>query len=209
MPENAHRPLSHASPKGDRSMFSADVFHAKHVFRPKNGPVPSRPLRGGKRRTATLSHPRGCTISNVCQKYRAFRGRPASLKRTGRPVSVSRRGAHRCGRFAAWPRFPSGRTNRPRCSTATRWPDNACSRPGLPRSGRTTCKRRTSVVVFVPEGSQETVCPSGWASTATTTYQVAPALAMHSSSIVAVASRPNKHDGEGLPGGVSVCRVRC
>ena len=27
-------------------MFSADVFPAKHVFPPKNGPVPSRPVNG-------------------------------------------------------------------------------------------------------------------------------------------------------------------
>ncbi|MCD4726340.1 MAG: hypothetical protein K8R46_01665 [Pirellulales bacterium] len=27
-------------------MFSAGVFLAKHVFRPKNGPVPSQPMNG-------------------------------------------------------------------------------------------------------------------------------------------------------------------
>jgi hypothetical protein len=32
--------------EGDRSMFSADAFRAKHAFPPENGPVPSRPVNG-------------------------------------------------------------------------------------------------------------------------------------------------------------------
>ena len=32
--------------EGDRSMFSAGAFLAKHVFPPKNGPVPDQPVKG-------------------------------------------------------------------------------------------------------------------------------------------------------------------
>jgi len=46
--ENGTVPL--VSREGDRSMFSADDFLAKHGFPPKNGPVPSRPVNGYRQR---------------------------------------------------------------------------------------------------------------------------------------------------------------
>ncbi len=42
--ENGTVPL--APREGDRSLFSEDVLLTKHVFPPKNGPVPNRPVNG-------------------------------------------------------------------------------------------------------------------------------------------------------------------
>ena len=60
--------LSPLDAEGDRSMFSADAFLAKHVFPPKNGPVPNQPLNGHQLLQILTQGTRGETGRRWCER---------------------------------------------------------------------------------------------------------------------------------------------
>ena len=75
----ASSPAFYVRAKGDRPMFSADVFFAEHDFLPKNGPVPVQPVTlapaspacsettpGPSRETRILSRRGSCSRPSRC-----------------------------------------------------------------------------------------------------------------------------------------------